>query len=825
MGVRVVGPVRPASLRTHARGMRAPSHWISATPVLRCFPFIFLVGLLTIPQPSRAASSSFDLIGPHLAVTVTHDGVTLPLERIPNLTEGDQVSIKLDRSNGSGERYRFVAAFLRGAVDRPPKEWFQEAESWKPKFAELSLVVPKGAQQLALLITPERGGSGKAIIGTILKQPGAFVRAVQELDQASLDRTRLDAFLREMQQAERKNPNSVASVSPILTRSLAIKLKAECLQQVAEVQAACLTGDRETLLLADSHSSALADTVTGAPTDLALQLSATPQAGYGAYSSYIGVVRDVFRLFGAFQSTQLQFIPALAQLRDGQVTVLLNTPLSFAKPASVMVVALPLVEAPTPPPMRNPDPGKTLCATPGLVLPVEGAPLVFATGYAHDMSLRFPLADGSQTAIPVHADASIGGFVLDGAIPAGAFAPATEGHLHGNWGFAPFDGPGFQLSRPGSDGWKAAEHMSLVVGRANDVELLGADVGCVTQVAMRRGDGPVQPVVWKQSGLHGIVATLPLEKAEPGSVSILVDGIGRAAPAVVTVPALREVGSLDDLDFHAGDEEAVLSGARLDQVSSAILGGVTFQPGALTRVGKTDRLTLQANDPTAARALAASKTLSADITFTGGRHKTLGLTVAPPKTSVALVRVSAQLPVRDHFLPITLSSERVFAQEARLAFAFHVEGPAPLTGRETVEVSTADGRADALIQAGKGYDLQDTATGIVAFVPAEALGPIGFGALRFRVLRDGVPSGWTPLATVVRLPEIRTASCARKACTLTGARLFLIKTLGATSDFRDPQEIPDGFVASELTTRASPDGRIFLRLRDASQAEAFVSTR
>ena len=48
-----------------------------------------------------------------------------------------------------------------------------------------------------------------------------------------------------------------------------------------------------------------------AAADIALQLSSTPQAGYGYYSPYIGVIRDVVRLFGALQSAQLQFIPAL----------------------------------------------------------------------------------------------------------------------------------------------------------------------------------------------------------------------------------------------------------------------------------------------------------------------------------------------------------------------------------------------------------------------------------------------------------------------------------------------------------------------------------
>ncbi len=780
---------------------------------------LVLLGLAAPALPAHAASSSFDLVGPRLVVTVTHGGVSLPLERVPNLAEGDRIAITIDLLPGSHERYRLVAGFLRGPVDRPPDDWFHEARSWKPKDATLSLVVPKGAGQLAVFITPETGGSAKAIVGTIRKQPGAFVRAVQELNQASLDRARLDTFLAALQSAERENPESVAAVSPILTRSLAIKLKAECLLQPAQVQAGCLTGDRETLLLSDSHSSALADTLTGTPTDLALQLSATPQGGYGAYSSYIGVVRDVFRLFGAFQSTQLQFIPALSQMGDGHVTVLLNTPLSFAKPSSVMVVAMPVVEASNPPPLRSTARSDSLCAAPGLVLPVEGAPLVYATGYARDLELRLPLADGTQASVPVRADPSVGGLVPIGAMPEG-LAASVQGRLHGKWGFAPFEGPRFVLTRPDTSPWSAATDDSLVVGRDNMLTLTGNGVGCVTQVAMRGRDGAVQPLTWKQSGPKSITTTVPLDKAAPGPVTILIDGTGRATPAIVTVDAVHEIGSLDALAIQAGDQDAVLTGTRLDQVLGVALGTATFKPGVLTRVGKQDRLTLHAADPTAE--LVSGKSMTANVTFTGGRRRTLPVTIAPPRPGVSLVNVTAQTPAHDG-LPIMLPADGVFAQDASISFAFHPDAAATLSGRETIEIATPASRSSATIQPGKGYELQDTTTGIVAFNPIEALGPLAYGPLRFRVVHDGIESRWSPLGTVVRLPSIRGIACSQGTCTLTGERLFLIKSLSATPDFQPAQDIPDGFVATSIAVGAVPDRRLFLRLRDAPQTVATVA--
>src|SRR3546814_16398531 len=102
----------------------------------------------------------------------------------------------------------------------------------------------------------------------------------------SLDRGRLDTFLRHIHRLEGSGPDRIATISPVLTQSLSVKLKTACLDQPADLQAACLTQDREALLLADTHTSELAETLAGAPTALAYRISATRQAGNG--SSKIG---------------------------------------------------------------------------------------------------------------------------------------------------------------------------------------------------------------------------------------------------------------------------------------------------------------------------------------------------------------------------------------------------------------------------------------------------------------------------------------------------------------------------------------------------------
>ena len=789
-----------------------------------------LLALVAATASVEAAPSPFDLVGPKLDVAVVRDGATLPIDWVPNLAEGDRVSVQLDLPGSGEDRFRLVAAFLRGAVARPPKEWFHDTVTGGKKGGKLSLVVPKGAQQMVLFVLPEKSGGANAVASAVRKQPGAFVRAVQELNQASLDRARLDTYLDLLLQAERADPASVGATSQVLTRSLAIKLKAECLQQPDELQAACLTGDRETLLFADNHSSALADTLTGAPTDLAFQLSATPQGGYGSYSSYIGVVRDIFRLFGAFQSTQLQFVPALAKLGDSRVTLLLNTPLSFGKPASVMVIGMPAIEAAKPPPLRRADAAAMQCALPGAVLPVEGAPLVYATRYAHDVVLRVVRIDGSTIDLPAHADARRGGYVLDHGLPGEGFGAVVDATLHGDWGFSRFDGPRFDLSNPQLNRWEAAANESRVVGRTNALTLAGAGGGCIAKVEMQAGNAAPRTLDWKQTSTGQITVDVPLDKATPGPVTLTITSAAHAAPATVTVPALQEIGRLDSLSVAAGDDEAILAGSRLDQVREAKLGAVVLRSGALTRSDGTDRLGLLPGDPAAMRSLVAGTRLVADVTFAGNRHKTISVTVAAGRAVPTLLHRSVQPVVRADTLPIALAPADAFPQDARVTFAFRLDTATPLTGRETVEIATADGAATADLASGKGYDLQDAATGVVTFVPSDALGALARGPLRFRIVKDGAASRWTALGTAIRLTDIHAATCAPKdRCTIRGDRLFLLRAVATDDGFGAAQPIADGYTASSIDLAQTGAGerarRIFLRFRDDPDAVGVVAAK
>ncbi|MCM8729380.1 hypothetical protein ACFO8O_00165 [Hephaestia sp. GCM10023244] len=779
---------------------------------------------LAAPMPAHAAASPFDLAGPGLQIAVTHNGRTLPIARVPNLSEGDRLSIKLDLPEEQGARMLLIAAFLRGATNPPPKDWFFKSKTWKKGGTELSLTVPAGARQIVLFLAPDDNSDYDAVVEAVRERPGTFVRASQELNQASLDRARLDRFLGQIRWLEATHPDRIAAASPVLTRSLSIKLNAQCLDQPTDLQAACLTQNRETLLLADTHTSALAETLAGAPTDLAYRISSTRQAGYGYYSPYIGVVRDIARLFGAFQSTQLQYIPALSRIDDDRVTLLLNAAPNFGRPTSVMVVALPSIEPPRVPPLRHPATLEALCAAPGTVLPVDGAPLVYATRYAQNMRLRVVRENGPSLDLPVTADPMRGGYVLAAPVATYHGLGATiTGTLHGDWGFAQFDGPTFSLANPEGAAWATVSRDAAVlpVGRDNAVELIGGAPACVDRITMADG----APLAWKPGAGNRLSVTVPVAPAAPDALTLLVHPKGGGAPVSVALATTTEQLRLDRLTLHANDSSAELTGTGLDKVTAVSLGGLALQPGAILRADGTDRLSLAAVDPQKVAALDPGHRETATVTLADGRERSLPVVVAAPRPAATLIGLTATPVAAAGQLPIAIADTKVVPLGAPLTFSFRAAPATRLTGRETIEIATVDGRLSARIAPGAGYAVQNAGVGVVKADLAATLGASAYGPLRFRILQDGVSGAWAPLATLVRLPTLDGLRCDDQGCHLTGSDLYLLASVATTADGAAATEVPDGFTGTMIAIPQPATGQIFLRLRDDPAAAATVTLR
>src|SRR3954468_4853782 len=365
--------------------------------------------VLFLGVAARADNAAFDLIGPKFQVHVRREGVTIPIAEVPNLQPGDRLWVHPDMPDTQSVHYLMVVVFLRGATNPPPESWFTRAETWtKPVHEEgIFVTVPQDAEQAIVLLAPETGGAFSTLRAAVRGKPGAFVRAAQDLQELSLDRSRLEAYLDAVRETSSSDPEELKTRTTLLARSLNMKLDQKCFDKQTAQQVPCLTQNTDQMVLDDQHSQSMVATLTtGAPTDLLTQLSATPTARGGYYSPYVGAVVDAVRILSTTHTAQYQYIPALALPRKDDLSLRLNNPPSFRNPKSVLVIALPPVHAVAAPPLQAGDSAQISCLSkPGLVLPVDGAPLVYATEMAHDFVLHVETKSGAGFDLPAKADA------------------------------------------------------------------------------------------------------------------------------------------------------------------------------------------------------------------------------------------------------------------------------------------------------------------------------------------------------------------------------------------------------------------------------------
>ena len=510
----------------------------------------------------------------------------------------------------------------------------------------------------------------------------------------------------------------------------------------------------------------------------------------------------------------------MASTHGSKLSLVLNTPPSFHNPMSVLVAALPAVEPPQAPPLRPVDATTVACAQkPGLVLPVDGAPLVFSTAYAHGLTLRLAGPKGPVD-LPVQADAEKGGLVVDtSALDPAGLAAALEGTLHGYWGFEPFDGPRFRLQTAAPEGWRVAadDQQALIVGRDDSLRLDGAGAACVESVAIQRAaDGP-QPLDWRTGAADQLVVNTPLQAADPGPMTLLVKSYGAKAPDSVALQAFAQPGRLDSFAYHAGDAFGVLKGTRLDEVSGLAFGGAIFRPGALVSSDGADSLTLSVEGGQDAGALKLGQSAAAKVALKDGRTLNLKVAVQPPRPSVELIGKSVQSPAPTAGDPIRLAGDDQLPQGAVLTFSIRAQAPAAFSGHETLEVASAGGGATAMLTPAAGLTFEDPHVALATLDTSKAFGTSAFGPLRFRIVDGGVAGDWRPLATLVRLPVVRELTCpggADRPCALAGSDLFLLDSVSSGPGFDNAAHVPEGYTGSALPVPHPSAGRLFVRLHD-----------
>ncbi len=787
------------------------------------FSRLLLLALFT--APALAAPAPFDLAGPAIEVTVTRGKQVLPISKVPNLTEGDRLWIKADLPATQSARYLLVLAFLSGSTNPPPEKWFHPCKTWKGKCAKegLTVTVPAGAQQALVFMAPATGGDFDTLVSAVRGRPGAFVRSSQDLNQAALDRSRLQRYLSTIRVLDQTDPARLKSAAPLLARSLAIRVDEKCLDRIPQLQAPCLMSGQESLILSDGHSLSLVEALAASPGyDLLRDVSATPEAGYGYYSPYINSVVDLARILGSFNTARFQYIPALGAAEGRRMALTLNTAPSFQAPHSVLVAALPAVEKPQLPPMHAVAPQEIYCASQSqLVLPVEGAPLVFASDFAHDVTLAVNDREGNTIRLPAVPDGLEGGYVVDTRPLQGVTLGETvRAQLKGYWGFEPYNGPGFQLRNTQAKGWalasNAGEGEGLLVGRTETIHLKAESVSCVDAIMLRDPAGKELRAEWKRTKPDEVEVKLPLQDAAPGPVTLLIRQHGEVEPQPIALQTFANVGRLDGFTLHAGDAQGVLKGSRLDEVTRLIVGGVSFLPGALATPRGGDALTLHAQDAAAAAGFKAGQSPTATATLRDGRTVKLNATVTPARPRVSLIAKSVQLASTDN--TIQLSDEAVPPLGGTLRFSLRAELPPSIVREQGIEVASVEETfSTTLTLANGGLRLEDSKVAVATLDPAKAFGSSAFGALQFRPVVNAIAGDWQPLAMLVRLPLLKALQCpasAELACRLSGSDLFLLAAVANSAGFERAAVVPDGFPATALAVPRPIDGKLYLRLRD-----------
>jgi hypothetical protein len=780
--------------------------------------------VLAMPQHARAEAAAFDLSGPQVEMKVSRDGHSLAIAEVANFQPGDRVWIHPDFPDTQSVHYVMVVAFLRGSTNPPPESWFTRAETWNKKVKEegILVTVPKDAQQVLVFLAPETGGGFATLRSTVRAVPGVFVRASQDLNQAGLYRSRLEKYLSVVKETSEADPKELHDVSVKMATTLGIRLDPGCFDRPAEQQASCLTQNSDRLVLDDGHSqSVVAALTTGPSSDLIGAISTTPMAGGGFYSAYVGAVVDLARLLGNIHNAEFQYIPALAMPKGEQLNLHLNNPPSFRNPKSVIVVGLPAVEASQLPPLRNPGADQAFCLQkPSLVLPVEGAPLVFSTDLGHDFMLTVTTRKGGTVELPAKANAARGGFVVDTRnAPAAELEVQLVGTLHGKWGFDSFAGPSFHLRNAQPDGWtlRAADQGALVVGRDDTLHLQSVCAVCAEQILLTTADGKELKPAWKVSATNEVEVHVPMKDALTGPATLSVKQFGLPKPDQLKLHAYSEAAKIDGFMISAGDKQGVLEGTRLDEVNGFELNGIHFSPAKLAREDRKDVLYLAAPDAASTAKLETDQSLVAKVALKDGRVLDLQTKVQPPRPRVTLVSKSIQAGSSPS--AIRLGDTDLLPQDGKITFFVKSDLPEKFSRDEKIEVATEDEAFRATLGVDEGnLVIEDSESVMGIFEPLKSFGTSAFGPLRFRaVTEEGRKGDWIPLTTLVRLPTLKEVRCPDspdKQCRLSGTNLFLVESVASDPQFTHNVPVPAGFAESSLNVPRPNGTLLYLKLRD-----------
>jgi hypothetical protein len=788
--------------------------------------FLRLTVLLLVSTIAHA-QARFDLTGPKIDVRVTRKGVSLPIAQVPNLAPGDQIWLHPALPSSQSVHYLLIAAFLRGTTNPPPDEWFTRIETWNKKVREegVTITVPEEAQQVVLFLAPETGGDYSTLKSAVRGRPGIFVRASQDLSEAGFEQARIEEYLREMAKVPPGDAAALLQHSNLLARTLNLKPNPDCFKRPIDQQYNCLTQTGSTTLLDDGHGQTIAAALSNGPSsDFIAQASTTQIAGGGMYSAYVGAIVDLVRLTSGLHTAQFQYIPAIAFPSDVSLNLRLNTPPSFHNPKSVLVIGLPAIQTPVPPPLRTPDPSHISCLLqPSVAIPVEGAPLVFSTSFAHQLVLHLnasvPGPDGKPLPadLPLVPDAFQGGLTIAPPPPPRKELPAElvpgfvsptpvsqpvpalkpgellTGTIQGMWGFDPFTGPTVPLQGTPGSGWRIVTKPdtpeNLIAGQPNHLELVSSGTACIESILLQPGGMKVE---WKLAHDHPaaplpnpdqsqpkpaplptpdrpVDLTLNLQHAAtPGTIQLAIQQYGQPKPDEVGTRTFSEPARIEALALHEGDRSITINGTSLGEVKQLSIDDLTYSPEPN---GNDRTLTLSLAGNAKPPRLKDGDRFNAKVTLLDGRSLDAYSTVLTPRPHIRLIskRVAPVPPAPATATqpaatapppsPILLSTSEDLPLGSQLIFFLKSEQK--FSRNEQIEIASPDDSLHTTLSiANNTLVLQDSHTVLGKLDPLKTFGTSAFGPLRLRaVAADGSQGEWIPLATLVRLPTLTDLEC------------------------------------------------------------------
>jgi hypothetical protein len=324
-----------------------------------------------------------------------------------------------------------------------------------------------------------------------------------------------------------------------LAAALALNPNAGRFKQPLPDQVDCLTLTSAPSLLDDGHGQTMADAISsGASSDF---FNEAAQGDDAVYSAYVGTLIDLVHLALMLRTAQYQYIPAISFPQAQTMNLKLNAAPSFNKTKSVIVIALPPIQAPRVPTLQPASPTQVFClANPSLMLPMRSDPLLFSTSFAYDLSIDFGSSAGLAT-MPVTADAFDGGLIPSGSPLGRALQTVSgpqasqqsstfRGTLRGYWGFRAFAGPTLTFQRSAGGNWRLVGTDTLVAGTDAQVLLQGSATACIREIALTSADGSSAAVMFSPtSGAMNL--KIPLQGKQPGAYSLTVQQYGSATPA------------------------------------------------------------------------------------------------------------------------------------------------------------------------------------------------------------------------------------------------------------------------------------------------------